>query len=110
MASAPSTWILKPDGPHSMAANEATCLGLATVCGLAAAEAELLDVAGLPVLAVRRYDRQNSSAGHIPSRIHQEDGCQATGTPPGQKYEEQGGPALRHLARGRTCEELLRAA
>jgi serine/threonine-protein kinase HipA len=95
---APSTWILKPDGPHSMAANEATCLGLATVCGLAAAEAELLDVAGLPVLAVRRYDRQNSPAGHIPSRIHQEDGCQATGTPPGLKYEEQGGPALRDLA------------
>ena len=25
---APSTWILKPDGPHPMAANEATCLRL----------------------------------------------------------------------------------
>jgi serine/threonine-protein kinase HipA len=30
--------------------------------------------------------------------VHQEDGCQATGTPPGLKYEEQGGPALRDLA------------
>ena len=94
---APSTWILKPDGPHSMAANEITCLRLAGACGLAAAEAELLDVAGLPVLAVRRYDRQDSPAGHIPVRVHQEDGCQATATPPGRKYEEQGGPALRDL-------------
>jgi serine/threonine-protein kinase HipA len=95
---APSTWILKPDGPHPMAANEATCLRLAAACGLAAAETELLDVGGLPVLAVRRYDRQDSPAGHIPVRVHQEDGCQATATPPGLKYEEQGGPALRDLA------------
>jgi len=95
---APSTWILKPDGPHAMAANEATCLGLAAACGLAVPEAELLDVAGLPVLAVRRYDRQDSPAGHMPVRVHQEDGCQATATPPGLKYEEQGGPALRDLA------------
>jgi serine/threonine-protein kinase HipA len=95
---APSTWVLKPDGPHPMAANEATCLRLAAACGLAAAQTELLDVAGLPVLAVRRYDRQDSPAGHIPVRVHQEDGCQATATPPGLKYEEQGGPALRDLA------------
>ncbi len=80
---APSTWILKPDGPHAMAANEATCLALAAACDLAVPEAELLDVAGLPVLAVRRYDRQDSAAGHMPVRVHQEDGCQATATPPG---------------------------
>ncbi len=96
---APSTWILKPDGPHPMAANEATCLRLAAACGLPVPEAELLDVAGLPVLAVKRYDRQDTSAGGIPVRLHQEDGCQATATPPGLKYEEQGGPALRDLAR-----------
>jgi serine/threonine-protein kinase HipA len=95
---APSTWILKPDGPHAMAANEATGLGLAAACGLAVPDAELLDVAGLPVLAVRRYDRQSSAAGAMPRRVHQEDGCQATGVPPAQKYEEQGGPRLRDLA------------
>jgi len=95
---APSTWILKPDGQRPMAANEATCLRLAAACGLSVAEAELLDVAGLPVLAVRRYDREDSPAGRIPGRVHQEDGCQATATPPGLKYEEQGGPALRDLA------------
>jgi serine/threonine-protein kinase HipA len=95
---APSTWILKPDGPHPMAANEATCLWLAGACGLGIPKAELLDVAGLPVLAVRRYDRQDSSDGLLPVRVHQEDGCQATATPPGLKYEEQGGPSLRALA------------
>jgi serine/threonine-protein kinase HipA len=95
---APSTWILKPDGPHAMAANEATCLRLAAECALDAAHAELLDVAGLPVLAVRRYDRLATSDGALPARLHQEDGCQATAMPPGMKYEEQGGPALRDLA------------
>jgi serine/threonine-protein kinase HipA len=95
---APSTWILKPDGPHAMAANEATCLRLAAACGLPVPAAELLDVTGLPVLAVKRYDRQDTPAGGIPVRVHQEDGCQATATPPGLKSEEQGGPALRDLA------------
>jgi serine/threonine-protein kinase HipA len=95
---APSTWILKPDGPHAMAANEATCLRLAAACGLPVPETELLEVADLPVLAVKRYDRQSTSAGVIPARVHQEDGCQATAMPPGLKYEEQGGPALRDFA------------
>jgi serine/threonine-protein kinase HipA len=96
---APSTWILKPDGQHPMAANEATCLRLAAACGLPVPETELLDVASLPVLAVKRYDRKNAPGGHIPVRVHQEDGCQATSTPPGLKYEEQRGPTLRDLAR-----------
>jgi serine/threonine-protein kinase HipA len=95
---APSTWILKPDGPHPMAANEAACLRLAAECDLEVPETELLDVAGLPVLAVKRYDRQDSTAGSLPARLHQEDGCQATARPPGLKYEEQGGPTLRDLA------------
>jgi serine/threonine-protein kinase HipA len=95
---APSTWILKPDGPHAMAANEATCLRLAAACALEAAQTELLDVAGLPVLAARRYDRLETPGGALPVRLHQEDGCQATATPPGMKYEERGGPALRDLA------------
>jgi serine/threonine-protein kinase HipA len=95
---APSTWILKPDGPHAMAANEAACMRLAAACALDAAQTELLDVAGLPVLAVRRYDRHETPGGALPGRLHQEDGCQATATPPGMKYEEQGGPPLRDLA------------
>jgi serine/threonine-protein kinase HipA len=95
---APSTWILKPDGPHAMAANEATCMRLAAACALDSAQTELLDVAGLPVLAVRRYDRLETPGGALPARLHQEDGCQSTATPPGMKYEEQGGPSLRDIA------------
>jgi serine/threonine-protein kinase HipA len=95
---APSTWILKPDGPHATAANEATCLRLAAACRLPVPDTELLDVAGLSVLAVKRYDRQDAPTGDIPVRVHQEDGCQATATPPGLKYEEQGGPGLRDFA------------
>jgi hypothetical protein len=52
-------------------------------------------------------------AGGIPIRIHQEDGCQATATPPGLKYKEQGGPTLRDLAVGkcgRARQELLHPA
>ena len=96
VGNAPSTWILKPDGPHVTAANEATCLRLAAACGLEVPEIELLDLDGLGVLAVKRYDRRPSPDG--PVRVHQEDGCQATSTPPQQKYEEQGGPSLRDFA------------
>jgi serine/threonine-protein kinase HipA len=81
-----------------MAANEATCLWLAAACGLDAVHTELLDLSGLPVLAVRRYDRLETPGEPFPVRLHQEDGCQATATPPGMKYEEQGGPVLRDLA------------
>ncbi len=95
---APSTWILKPDGPHPMVGNEATCLRLAVNCGLVVPDLELLNVGGLAVLAIKRYDREDQAEGRLPVRIHQEDGCQATARPPAQKYQEQGGPALRDLA------------
>lgn len=95
---APSTWILKPDGPHALAANESTCLRLAGHCGLDVPETDLLDLDGLVVLAVRRYDRRDSPEFAGPARVHQEDGCQATGTPPALKYQEQGGPSLADLA------------
>jgi serine/threonine-protein kinase HipA len=93
---APSTWILKPDGRTAMATNEVLCLDLATSCGLDVPEHELLDVDGTPTFAIRRYDRQPTPEGVL--RLHQEDGCQATATPPGWKYEEQGGPSLRSMA------------
>jgi serine/threonine-protein kinase HipA len=93
---APSTWIVKPDGSHPMAANEATCLGLAAACGIEVPEIELLTLGGVTVLAVKRYDRRDSPAGNL--RVHQEDGCQATSTAPALKYEEQGGPSLFDLA------------
>jgi serine/threonine-protein kinase HipA len=93
---APSTWILKPDGMTAMARNEMTCLDLAAGCGLNVPDHELITVNDRLILAVRRYDRTKSGESYV--RIHQEDGCQATGAPPGWKYEEDGGPSLRSLA------------
>ena len=94
----PSTHILKraerrfPD----MVANEAFCLAFGRHLGLAVAASEL--VAGAePTLVVTRYDRAWAADGTI-QRIHQEDLAQATGTLPGAKYEERGGPSLRQVA------------
>ena len=92
----PSTWILKPDREHRLAANEATCLALAQRCGLKVPDVELLEVNGAKVLAIRRYDRDESTSPV--SRIHQEDGCQVSGTAPLQKYEFDGGPSLRAIS------------
>jgi len=93
---APSTWILKPDQEHRMAENEATCLRLAAACGLTVPDVELLDLNGTKILAIRRYDRDETSTPT--TRVHQEDGCQANGKPPAQKYEHAGGPSLKDLA------------
>jgi serine/threonine-protein kinase HipA len=93
---APSTWILKPDREIRIAENEATCLRLAASCGIPVPDVELLTIGGAKVLAITRYDRDETR------RIHQEDGCQATGMPPMLKYEAEGGPPLTALA------ELLR--
>jgi serine/threonine-protein kinase HipA len=93
---APSTWILKPDREHRMAENEVTCLRLAADCGLTVPDVELLDLNGNKILAIRRYDRTEVESPI--ARIHQEDGCQASGTPPMQKHEYAGGPSLKDLA------------
>jgi serine/threonine-protein kinase HipA len=94
---APSTWILKPDRGIRIADNEATCLRLARACGISVPDAELLTIGGAKVLAIARYDR-NETRGSI-HRIHQEDGCQAIGMPPMLKYEYDGGPPLAAFAR-----------
>lgn len=54
--------------------------------------AELIEIGGVPTLAIQRYDRIG------PSRVHQEDGLQATGFPSNVKYESDNGPSLRRLS------------
>ncbi|MDA8061189.1 MAG: HipA domain-containing protein [Actinomycetota bacterium] len=90
---APSTWILKPDGRVPIAENEVACLCLARRVGLSTPLCELIHIGGTPTVAIERYDR------HGRKRIHQEDASQATGSPAGFKYEQQGGPSLRSFAR-----------
>jgi serine/threonine-protein kinase HipA len=96
----PSTHILKPEiaaYPNTVE-NEAFSMRLAKHLGLEVAEVETTEIVGRKLLVVRRYDRRVGDDGAV-ERIHQEDFCQATGTPPDQKYQEDGGPSLRQIAR-----------
>jgi serine/threonine-protein kinase HipA len=96
----PSTHILKPEIaalPHTVE-NEAFCMRVARHLGLDVAEVETTEIAGRKLIVVRRYDRNVAGDGTV-ERIHQEDFCQATGTRPEQKYQEDGGLSLKEIAR-----------
>lgn len=100
----PSTHIMKLDDPKrpGLTAAEHTCLLLANVVGLTTVNAEMIEVDGLPILIVERYDRTVSTDGTV-RRIHQEDACQALGTnlDAGRgrgKYETAGGPSYADIA------------
>ncbi len=95
----PTTHILKPEirsYPHTVE-NEAFCMRLARHLGLRVAEVETTEIAGRRLTVVTRYDRKVEPSGAV-ERLHQEDFCQATGTPPRDKYQEDGGPSLRQIA------------
>lgn len=100
----PSSHIMKlDDGRYDqLLAAEHACLRLASDAGLRAAHSKLINVEGLDVLIVERYDRRRTGDG-ILERIHQEDSCQALGVNiDGQqgrgKYERFGGPTLARIA------------
>ncbi|MCL4433300.1 MAG: HipA domain-containing protein [Actinobacteria bacterium] len=95
----PSTHILKPEiaaFPHTVE-NEAFCMRVAKHLGIPVASVETTVVGGRKLIVVERYDRLIHPNGVV-TRLHQEDFCQATGIPPGRKYEEDGGPSLRRIA------------
>lgn len=95
----PSTHILKPEirgYPHTVE-NEAFCMRVAKHLDLAVADVATTTVGGRRLIVVSRYDRIVAPSGAV-ERIHQEDFCQATGTLPVNKYEEDGGPSLRKIA------------
>lgn len=95
----PSTHILKPEiaaYPQTVE-NEAFCMRIAKHLGLDVAAVETTEIAKRKLIVVERYDRVVGADGSV-ERIHQEDFCQATGTPPDTKYEEDGGPSLRRVA------------
>ncbi|MCW1840918.1 type II toxin-antitoxin system HipA family toxin [Prosthecomicrobium hirschii] len=106
----PSNVILKPDIPrlHGSVENEAFCLVLAGLCGLAAPRVRIGRAGRRRTLLVDRYDRIRQ--GDAWRRLHQEDVCQALGLPPALKYERNGtgirGPGLADLFAvvRRTCD------
>jgi serine/threonine-protein kinase HipA len=74
--------------------NEWLCLRLLRAYGLPVAHAEIATFGQQRVLVVERFDRTMSRDGERLLRLMQEDFCQATGTSPLVKYENEGGPGL----------------
>lgn len=93
----PTTHIVKPgvDGFRHQALNEHLCLATARTIGLRAARSEYAEFDGEPAIVVERYDRPRVEGSVV--RLHQEDLCQATSTPPRRKYESDGGPSARTI-------------
>ena len=77
--------------------NEWLCLRLFKAYGLPTAEARIATFGKQRVLVVERFDRVVSSDGTRLFRLIQEDFCQATGSSPLVKYENEGGPGLTQL-------------
>jgi len=93
----PTTHILKPglrelDG-H--AENEHFCLSLMRELGLPVARSSVARFEDQTAIVVERYDRVRNGDRII--RVHQEDFCQATGTMPSSKYQNEGGPTARTI-------------
>ncbi|MDX3003539.1 type II toxin-antitoxin system HipA family toxin [Kribbella solani] len=95
--STPTTHILKPSMPNYQGhhLNEHLSLRAAQLCGLAAAETELLASDRYEVLISQRYDRVREAGRWV--RLHQEDMCQALAVPPVKKYQEDGGPGIQQI-------------
>lgn len=87
----PTTHLLKVEAAgeattKGIVVNEALCLSLAAALGFTAAEARPEEIGGVPVLVVRRYDRELD--GRRVHRLHQEDAAQALGLDRSEKYED----------------------
>ena len=109
LGSTPTTHILKlPLGlvgnlnfdMRTSVENEWLCLEIMRAYGLPVALSHPLQFEDIKVLALERFDRAwaygESNTPWI-MRLPQEDMCQATGTPPGLKYESDGGPGIRAI-------------
>lgn len=103
LGSTPSTHIIKPEPERfpGLVANEILCMRLAAAVGLSVPDITRRIVGQTPCTVVTRYDRACNESGLI-SRLHQEDFCQALGSPPERKYQQEGGPLVRD------CVTLLR--
>ncbi len=88
---APTTHILKVSNKKRPIETklEAASMLLSQSLGTPTAEVGNLEIAGINVLLVTRYDRAPNQAGHM-ARLHQEDFAQALGLPSTMKYERDG--------------------
>jgi serine/threonine-protein kinase HipA len=98
----PTTHILKlplgisPQGIDlsSSVENEWLCSEVVRAYGLDVARCGMETFGQYQVLVVERFDRRPAARGQWYLRLPQEDFCQATATPPGLKYESDGGPGI----------------
>jgi len=74
--------------------NEWLCAKIVEAFNLPVAHCDIADFEDRHVLIVKRFDRRLSADRRWWIRLPQEDMCQATGTPPGVKYENEGGPGM----------------
>jgi serine/threonine-protein kinase HipA len=79
--------------------NEWLCLKILAAYGLPVAQAEICRFGAQKVLSVERFDRRPHPRENWILRLPQEDFCQALGVPPHLKYEADGGPGMRDIAR-----------
>jgi len=77
--------------------NEWLCSNLLQAYGMPIASCQIAQFGESKTLVVERFDRTFSTDGSWIVRLPQEDMCQATGTPPGRKYETDGGPGIRSI-------------
>lgn len=97
--SSATSHILKPAvaGLDDHDLNEHLCLDAARRAGLVVARTRVARFGQESAIVVDRYDRRPVD-GRL-ARVHQEDVCQALGVPPSRKYENEGGPTARDVAR-----------
>lgn len=94
----PTTCIVKPGvtGFLAQSMTEHVTMTAARSLGLRVATTRYMEFDGQPAIVVDRYDR-TAQAGKV-VRVHQEDLCQATSTPPTKKYETDGGPGVAKIS------------
>lgn len=101
---APATHVIKPAGARfdGIVANECLCLAAARMCGLSVPNARALETKHAAIV-VERYDRaffgDESTADGLPmpSRLHQEDLCQALGILSEDKYGDRAMRSVREI-------------
>jgi len=74
--------------------NEWLCHEVLKAFDVPIAPCEMATFGAQRTLIVERFDRRWSTDGTWLVRLPQEDLCQATATPPGRKYERDGGPGI----------------
>jgi serine/threonine-protein kinase HipA len=97
--SAATSHILKPAvaGLDDHDLNEHLCLDAAGRAGLVVARTRVARFGDESAIVVDRYDRRRVQDRLV--RIHQEDMAQALGVHPARKYQNEGGPGPREVAR-----------